>query len=137
MEICLVTELAFSVFWQSSEIPVFSEGSCIGSFVNHDFFLRVDLDINITRHSSTCVDRSIPVWALFDSLKPPFTGVSFLRDFCGFLLMTVNCSLSCLHWTADLMEYTFKFTTCFDVIIFILFCPGCLGGGQSIMDLNE
>lgn len=104
---CNWVELAFPVFWQSSEIPVFSEGACIGSFVNQDSFVRVDLDVNITRPISICVDCSIPVWALFDSLKPPFTGISFLRDFCGFLFMTVNCSLSCLHWTANLMEYMF------------------------------
>lgn len=97
---CNWVELAFSVFWQSSEIPVFSEGACIGSFVNQDSFVRVDLDVNITRPISISVDCSIPVWALFDSLKPPFTGISFLRDFCGFslhdcellsLVSTLNC----------------------------------------------
>lgn len=133
---CNWVDLVLSVFWQSSEIPVFSEGVPMGSFVDQEVSLRVHVDINITRHVSICAFLealglcllgSIAVWASFESVKPPLYRNFTLKTFLWFFFSWLWAALSrdCIK-----LQYMFKLIACFDVVIIVTcFCHGDFGGG--------
>lgn len=90
---CKWVDLVLSVFWQSSEIAVFSEGVPVGSSVDQEVSPRVHVDINITRHVSSCAflealglsaGQHRSVGFIWICKAPPFTGIPLLRHFCGF-----------------------------------------------------